>query len=228
HEVLRRHLAPAAQLLADEGFSARICIDTAPVLERYWAVKGGIGFIGRNRQLIVPGMGSYFFLAEIITSAEIEPDTPCALTCGNCGKCVEACPGGALDAPDGFDATSCLSYLTIEHRGELPAATGKGCKSRPIAEALGNRVYGCDECQRVCPHNADPPVTGIAEFRMRPALRGITRAGILDMTQQQFSTIFSHSAVKRAKLAGLQRNAAATTPSPAQSGPEGYEREDVK
>lgn len=223
HEVLRRRLLSVAQLLESEGFTARICVDTAPVLERYWAVKGGIGFIGRNRQLIVPGMGSYVFLAEIITSASIEPDAPCTLTCGDCGRCVSACPGGALEAPGGFDARRCLSYLTIEHRGALPTeapSASRGNRPRTMAEALDRRVYGCDECQRVCPHNARPAITGIEEFRMRPALRHITRAGILAMTQQQFSAVFSHSAVKRTKLAGLQRNAAAISPAPPHEGVE--------
>lgn len=210
HEVLRERLRPLAEMLQAEGFTARICIDTAPIFERYWAVRSGVGFIGRNRQLIVPGMGSYFFLAEIVTSAELEPDEPCTLTCGDCMRCVRACPGGALRADGNFDGRLCLSYLTIEHRGELPMhlrAPGDGNGNRLIADALGNRVYGCDECQSVCPHNVSPPHTGIEEFRLRPSLRNLTRDNILEMTQADFSVTFRHSAVKRAKLAGLQRNA---------------------
>lgn len=210
HEVLRKRLTPVAELLHQDGFTCRICIDSAPVHERYWAAKSGIGFIGRNSQLIVPGMGSYFFLAEIITSAEIAPDAPCLMSCGNCGKCVKACPAGALRADGGFDARRCLSYLTIEYRGALPTHTDTALRDlRPTAEVLGNRVYGCDECQRVCPHNAHPPETGIREFGLRPELRGITCADILAMTPRQFAETFRHSAVKRAKLTGLQRNAAA-------------------
>lgn len=207
HEVLRQRLRPVAQLLEENGYAARICVDSAPVHERYWAQQAGVGFRGRNRLIIVPGMGSYFFLAEIVTDASIEPDEPCTTTCGNCGRCLKACPGGALHASGGFDSRLCLSYLTIEHRGELPATLEWNGMARPLRDALGRRVYGCDECQRVCPHNAAPPVTKIDEFRLRPALRAITRADILAMTQDEFSKIFSHSAVKRAKLAGLQRNA---------------------
>lgn len=204
HEVLRQRLQPIKQLLESEGYSARICVDSAPLMERYWAVRAGVGFIGRNRMLIVPHMGSYFFLAEIITDAPVEPDEPCTLSCGDCGRCTQACPGGALRCTGGFDSRLCLSYLTIEHRGDLPATLSA---SRPLCEALGNRIYGCDECQRVCPHNANPPETAITEFRIRPALRTITREQILAMTPTDFSAIFAHSAVKRTKLAGLQRNA---------------------
>lgn len=208
HEVLRQRLAPIKALLEQEGYAARICIDSAPLLERHWAVQAGVGFIGRNRMLIVPGMGSYFFLATIITDAQVEPDAPCVLSCGDCGRCAAACPGGALRCPGGFDSRFCLSYLTIEHRGELPTIlTAPDGTSRPLQQALGSRVYGCDECQRVCPHNANPPETAIAEFRLRPALRTITREQILAMTQADFSAIFTHSAIKRAKLAGLRRNA---------------------
>lgn len=210
HEVLRRRLQPLAGMLHEEGYEARICIDTAPILERYWAVQCGVGFIGRNHQLIIQGMGSYFFLAEIITSATIEPDEPCTLTCEGCGRCLRGCPGGALRPDGGFDARLCLSYLTIEHRGELPPHIGSGNDRRDTAHALGNRVYGCDECQRVCPHNVNPPLTEIDEFHMRPSLRHITRAEILAMTPEEFAGIFRHSAVKRAKLTGLKRNAKAS------------------
>lgn len=204
HEVLRRQLAPLAARLQSAGYAARICVDSAPMMERYWAQQAGVGFIGRNGMVIVPGMGSWFFLAEIITDAPIAPDAPCTLTCGDCGRCVAACPGGALRADGGFDARRCISYLTIEHRGDLPATDG-ACL--PLREILGNRVYGCDECQLHCPHNANPPATAIAEFRLRPALRSLTHAEILAMTPERFSAIFAHSAVKRAKLAGLRRNA---------------------
>ncbi len=210
HEVLRRRLQPLVAMVEAEGERGRVCVDSAPILERYWAVRAGVGFRGVNGQLIVPGMGSYFFLAEIVTTADVEPDTPCTLKCQGCGRCVRACPGGAIGADGSFDARRCLSYLTIEHRGELPDMIGEGdgAKSRPMAEAMGNRVYGCDECQRVCPHNSDAVQTGIGEFGLRESLRHLTAGDIASMEQGDFSRIFSHSAVKRVKLAGLQRNAA--------------------
>jgi epoxyqueuosine reductase len=204
HEVLRKKLQPIVALLNPE--ECRICVDSAPLRERYWAMKAGVGFIGRNNQLIVPGMGSYFFLAEIVTTAAIEADAPCTESCLQCGRCVSACPGGALCSEQQFDARRCLSYLTIEHRGPLPTAAF--ANDADFAAALGQRVYGCDECQRVCPHNSCPPETIIDEFRLRPALRNITHSDIMEMTQETFSATFSHSAVKRCKLAGLKRNAA--------------------
>lgn len=205
HEVLRSRLQPVAELLDREGCRQRICVDTAPIFERYWARKAGVGFTGRNRLLIVPGRGSYVLLAEILTDVEIAPDEPLEHQCDGCGRCVSACPGGALRAPSGFDARRCLSYLTIEHRGELPAEVG----GRPLGPLMGDCVYGCDVCQQVCPHNVGVPETALREFRMRPALRCLRRADILQMDQPTFSAIFRHSAVKRAKLAGLQRNASA-------------------
>ena len=210
HEVLRMRLQPVVAELEACGERARVCVDSAPLPERYWAVRAGVGFRGVNSQLIVPGMGSYFFLAEIITTADIAPDAPCTGSCLGCGRCVRACPGGAIGADGSFDARRCLSYVTIEHRGELPDTIGGGkddSSARPLSEAMGTRVYGCDECQRVCPHNAAPPETTIVEFRLREPLRHITAADILAMEQNDFSRIFSHSAVKRVKLAGLQRNA---------------------
>ena len=197
HEVLRRRLTPVCELLKERyGTESRICIDTAPLLERYWAMKSGVGFTGLNRQLIIPGAGSYFFLATIVTTAALTYDKPCEDDCGGCGRCVALCPGQAL-SPEGLDARRCESYLTIEYRGALPAN-----------RAATDRVYGCDVCADVCPHNAAPPVTTIPEFLPRPYLLSMTREEISRMTQDQFSTLFRRSAVKRTKLAGLQRNAA--------------------
>jgi len=209
HEVLRRRLRPVLDALAEAGETGRICVDSAPVMERYWAVKAGVGFRGMNSQLIVPGMGSYFFLAEVVMTAVVPPDAPCSRQrCDGCGRCAAACPGGAIGQDGSFDARRCLSYLTIEHRGELPAAIERpGGGSRRLCDAMGGMVYGCDVCQAVCPHNARPPETTVAEFGLRPALRSITCDDILSMTPRQFSAIFSHSAVKRVKLEGLRRNA---------------------
>lgn len=210
HEVLRERLRPMAAHLEALGLKARICIDTAPLRERYWAVKAGVGFIGRNGQLIVGGMGSYFFLASVIFNAAVEPDAPCTDHCLGCGRCIASCPGKALDGNGTCDARRCLSYLTIENRGPLPPHIDfPDGTSRPIAAVMDGRVYGCDECQRVCPHNINPPLTEIAEFRLRPTLANLTPADILALDQLAFSTLFKASAIKRAKLSGLQRNALA-------------------
>lgn len=200
HDVVRRRLEGVAAMMCDRwGGVTRVCVDTAPLRERYWAVKAGVGFVGLNNQLIVPGGGSYFFLGEILTTLEIDADEPCGLSCGDCGACVDACPARALDVVRGpLDARRCLSCLTIELRGDLPEGT-----------CLEGHLYGCDECQRVCPHNAAPAVSTIPEFRPRPEVVAMSAERAATLSQGEFSAIFKGSAVKRAKLAGLQRNARA-------------------
>jgi epoxyqueuosine reductase len=199
HEVVKKRLWQLASYIEQEtGASSRACVDSAPLRERYWAQQAGVGFIGLNNQLIIPGRGSYFFLGVLLTTLELEPDEPCLQQCQQCHACEKACPTGALRCGDTVDARRCLSCLTIEHKGELPEWVG---------DVIGNRVYGCDTCQQCCPHNRDAVPTGIAEFHPSDLLLSLTRRQILDMTQPEFSRIFSHSAVKRTKLAGLQRNA---------------------
>lgn len=199
HEVVRQKLTALAAFIEETtGAATRICVDTAPIREKYWAQKAGIGFVGRNNLLIIPQRGSYFFLGEIVTTLELPPDKPCAIECGACQRCVEACPGGALSA-DGsaVDARRCLSCQLIERRGDLPDW---------VAQAQGNRLYGCDECQRACPHNAHAKPTREPQFAPRQEILNLTADDIAQMDQSQFSRIFAHSAIKRAKLAGLQRN----------------------
>ena len=196
HAVLRRRLAPAVSYLEEQGYRSRICIDSAPLRERYWAVRCGLGFIGLNSQLIVPGLGSYFFLSAIITEAPLPADEPCTGSCGSCGRCVRACPTGAIGPDGSFDARRCLSYLTIEYRGELPPGL-----------PLGSRVYGCDSCQLCCPHNRGASPTPIAEFHPSPAIASLTRDEIASMTRPYFRRIFALTAVRRLRIEGLRRNA---------------------
>lgn len=195
HIVLREKLQKVTDELSAAGFCSRICIDSAPLMERYWAVKAGVGFIGVNSQLIVPGEGSYFFLATIITDADLEPDEPRAGDCGRCGRCVKVCPGGAIGEDGSFDARRCLSYLTIEYRGKLPEGV-----------SLGKNVYGCDSCQICCPHNRGARPTDIEELKPRQEVTSLTRDEIEAMTPSEFNRIFEGSAVKRVRLKGLKRN----------------------
>lgn len=198
HEVLRNRLTTVAQKLADRyGALTRVCVDTAPLLERYWAVKAGVGFIGRNHQLIVPGYGSAVLLGEILTTADIDPDSPCSLGCDGCMECVNRCPGGALLADGTFDACRCLSYLTIEYRGALDDGID-----------LHGRIYGCDACQLCCPHNAlDSHPDTLPELAPRPEVAQLTCADIIAMDHEAYCTTLRHSAIRRAKLQQLQRNA---------------------
>ena len=202
HDVVRGVLEPVARFIeTNYGGTTRICVDTAPVQERYWAVAAGIGFRGRNGLVIVPGLGSYCFLAEILTTVRLTP-TAAGLChrreCDSCGRCVEACPGRAINADGTVSASRCLSYMTIEHRGEF--ADGF---------TTGMRLYGCDACQEACPHNADLQPCRHPEFYLRPQYNTLTPDVIAGMTPQQYATVFRKSAIKRAKLSGLQRNLAA-------------------
>ncbi len=205
HDVLRTRLSNVAETLgaAYPDAQFRVCVDTAPVMERYWAVKAGVGFIGRNAQLIVPGHGSACFLGEIITTIAFTPSQPCAQSCPEgCDRCIRACPGHAIGTDSTVDARRCLSYLTIEHRGPFP----------DDAPPLGRRIYGCDSCQTACPLNADARPTTIPEFMPKESFLSLTDDDIATMTQEDFSTLFSKSAIKRTKLAGLLRNLSALRP----------------
>lgn len=175
----------------------RAFCDSAPVLERYWAVQAGLGWIGRNRQLIVPGRGSYFFIGELLVDIELECDAPfTANHCGSCNKCMENCPTGALCA-DGFDARKCLSYLTIEHRGELP---------ENIGEKMGNYFYGCDRCQTACPHNKFAVPNSTPELQPKPELLQMSAADWQALTKEQYNRLFKKSAVERCGYEQLMRN----------------------
>lgn len=201
HRVMRGRLkALAAFITGETGAACRVTVDSAPMRERYWAVQAGVGFIGVNNTLIVPGRGSFFVLGTVITTLEMEPDAPCTMNCDGCLRCVKACPVGALSA-DGraADARRCLSALTIEnHDATLPP---------DIAAALDGRVAGCDTCQLCCPHNADARPTAVADFEPREAVTRLTRERIAAMTPEEFDTDFAGSPLRRVTLATLRRNA---------------------
>lgn len=197
HKVLRRRLKPVARameaLVPDSR--TRICADTAPLRERYWAIRAGLGGIGLNGQLLVPGAGSKIFLAEILwTAAGDIPEHTGTSPCTGCGACVRACPVAALDGKGGVDARRCLSCITIEYHGELPAGL-----------RLPGRIYGCDICADACPANRTP-APALPEFRLSPALAALDSAALAGMTQQQYDDIFAHSAIRRAPLPQLLRN----------------------
>ena len=178
--------------------AARFFTDSAPILERYWAWKAGLGWIGKNTNLIIPGKGSFFFLGEIVTTLEADQyDTPQKNRCGSCSRCLDACPTGALEGPRHLNARKCLSYLTIENRGEIPAEQ---------ASRLGNRLYGCDTCQEVCPWNRFARPTQIEAFRPKPTLLSLRKEDLKVFSREDYNRIFAKSAVKRAKYEGLIRN----------------------
>ena len=176
--------------------AARFFTDSAPILERYWAWKAGLGWIGKNTNLIISGKGSFFFLGEIVTTLELDYDTPQKNRCGACRRCLDACPTGALERPGHLNANKCISYLTIEHKGDIPSEQ---------ASRLGDRLYGCDTCQEVCPWNRFASPTREAAFSPSPAFLSLKKEDLRCFTRDDYNRIFAGSAVKRAKYEGLIR-----------------------
>lgn len=197
HDVVRQRLERLASYLREVGGgTTRVCVDTAPLRERYWAVQSGVGYIGRNNYLIVPGRGASCVLGEVLWTGAMPADRPCTLQCSGCDACVRACPTGAL-RPDGtIDARSCLSYLTIEHRGDLPDGT-----------LLGTHICGCDECRRACRECDDAEPTAIAEFEPEPRLMALDREALEHLSEEDYREIFRGNSLRRCKLDGIHRNA---------------------
>jgi epoxyqueuosine reductase len=202
HRVMRAGLEKLVELLTREAgpFDAKICVDTAPLLERSYARQAGLGWIGKNTCLIHEPLGSWFFLGEIVTSLEMEPDSPPPDRCGTCTQCIDACPTQAL-VPDNdggwtLDSRRCISYFTIELRGPIPEEHRDG---------IGAHIFGCDICQDVCPWNRRAPVTEERAFRARPlpALETLVK-----LSPVGFNQTLVDSPIARAKQAGFLRNVA--------------------
>ena len=200
HRVLRgRCRRIVAELSrAEPALAARICVDTAPVLERDLAAAAGLGWIGRNGCLIDRRLGSYLVLAEIVTNLALPPDGPARNRCGRCRACVDACPTGAIGEDGLVDSRRCISYLTLEHRRAIPAE---------FAEAIGQRVLGCDVCQEACPFNRRAPA-GDAELCGPTELARTPPAAMLDWTEQDWDRATRATAGRRVKYPMLLRNAA--------------------
>jgi epoxyqueuosine reductase len=197
HRVLEDRLrAACASLRAEHSARFRYYADTGPVLERSWARAAGIGWIGKNACAIDPARGSYFFIGVILTTLEIEPDPPAADHCGSCRLCIDACPTAAIVAPYELDARLCLSYLTIENRGPMPA------EIEPLAADL---IFGCDICQEVCPFNREA-ATGDPALAPRPENAAPALEELAALDEEGFRMRFPRSAVRRAKAAGFLRN----------------------
>lgn len=201
HDIVKSRLHALASRLGITTYRA-FC-DTAPVLERYWAMQAGLGWIGRNHQLIIPHAGSMFFLGELFI--DVEPDrydSPQKPRCGTCHACLDACPTGALGHDGSFCSSKCLSYLTIENRGDIPLEA---------ATKMGDTVYGCDRCQDACPWNRFATPTNDPQLAPKPELLDMTRADWQQLSVERYRTLFKGSAVKRAKYEGLMRNIRAVT-----------------
>jgi epoxyqueuosine reductase len=204
HRVLLKRLRALEECLRAElgDFESRAYVDTGPVVERALATAAGLGWTGKNTCLIHPRLGSFGFLAVLITSLEAQA-APAQLTvpdrCGSCRRCLDACPTGALIAPYQMDATRCISYLTIEHKGPIAAE---------LMEGMGRQVFGCDICQDVCPWNRKAPVSADAELEARAELVNPALGWLAKMDEAEFERTFNGSPVRRAGFMGLRRNVA--------------------
>ncbi|MBI3886881.1 MAG: tRNA epoxyqueuosine(34) reductase QueG [Opitutae bacterium] len=215
HDTIKPGLVAAGRMLEDAcGLGARdyrYYVDTGPVLERGWAARSGLGFLGKNGMLISKRHGNWLFLATILVRAEIEPDAPlrkkelpadgaepAGLLCGKCTRCLDACPTAAITAPGVVDARRCISYQTIENKGVIP---------RGLRAGIGRRIYGCDVCLEVCPWNRFAQAGHKLLLAARGEIGDLSLREILELTPARFAAVFRRTAIKRLKLAGLLRNA---------------------
>ncbi len=199
HKVIKKKLKQFVLELQQEigDFHGRAFVDSAPVLDKAWAKRSGLGWVGKHSNLITKKEGSFFFLCELILDLELEPDTPTTDHCGNCTKCIDACPTQAITEPYVVDGSKCISYYTIELKEAIPAEM-KG--------AWQDWVFGCDICQDVCPWNRHAKPHSTPEFEMKETLQQFSKKDWEDITEDIFDQVFEGSAVKRTKLEGLKRN----------------------
>lgn len=194
-EILHEMLAELVEEIGD--FNFRVFVDSAPVLERAWARKSGLGWVGKNANLITQQQGSFYFLAEIICDLDLAPDHPTTDHCGNCTRCIDACPTDAIVSDKIIDGSKCISYATIELKNEIPDY---------FQDHLNDWMFGCDICQDVCPWNRFSKPHQQRKFEPNDALKSFRKKEWTEITQEVFSEIFKKSPVKRTKYSGLRRN----------------------
>lgn len=199
HHVIKDRLKSVLHEMYEEfgEFHARVFTDSAPVMDKAWAARSGLGWIGKNSNLINKNSGSFFFVAEIITDLEIEPDGPIKDYCGTCTRCIDECPTEAIVEPYVVDGSKCISYFTIELKEAIPTT---------YKDKFENWAFGCDICQDVCPWNRFSTPHRIPEFQPQEKLLKMSKNDWNEITEDVFGELFSKSAVKRTKLSGLKRN----------------------
>lgn len=200
HNVIKDKLKQLLQIINDKigEVGGRAFVDSAPVLDKAWAKKSGLGWVGKNTNLINKQSGSFFFLAELIIDLELEYDIePTADHCGTCTRCIDACPTEAIVGPYIVDGSRCISYLTIELKNEIP---------QEFKGKMDNWIFGCDICQDVCPWNKFSALHNEPSFQPHPELLGLNSKDLEDITEDVFQKVFKNSAVKRTKFNGLKRN----------------------
>lgn len=200
HTVIKDKLSVLIQFLKDNigEINGRAFVDSAPVMDKVWAKKSGLGWIGKNTNLIHPKEGSFFFIAEIIIDLEIEPDSPMKDYCGTCTKCIDSCPTDAIVEPYVVDGSKCISYLTIELKDEIIPNEFKG--------KMDNWMFGCDICQDVCPWNRFSKISTEKRFKAKPLLLELNSTQWAELNEDVFNELFKLSAIKRTKFSGLKRN----------------------
>ena len=199
HFVIKEKLKELFSFIHEEigEVNGRVFVDSAPVMDRAWAEKSGLGWIGKNTNLITQKVGSYFFIAEMILDLDLEYDLPTTDHCGTCTACIDACPTEAIVAPYQLDATKCISYLTIELKDQLPTE---------FQEKMDNWAFGCDVCQDVCPWNRFSKQHNEPLFNSKPEILNYSKKDWEELTSETFNTIFKNSAISRTKYEGLKRN----------------------
>jgi epoxyqueuosine reductase len=193
-----RKLTDFISSIAGDGPQFKICVDSAPLAERALAARAGLGFIGKNHMLINPTLGPQIFLGEVVTTLKLQTDESITSHCSNCNKCIDACPTGALRADGQFDANKCISYLTIEYKGRIPS---------DLAEKIGARLFGCDECVLACPYQQDAPVCKNKKFKFYSDRAKLNLQEVLNFSRELFEAKFVDSPIKRLGLDRLKRNA---------------------
>jgi len=199
HGIIKKKLKLLLQFINElvTPVNGRAFVDSAPVLDRAWASRSGLGWIGKNTMLISPEIGSFIFIGTLIVDIPLHYDRPIHDFCGDCNRCIRACPTGALVKPRVLDSRKCISFLTIENKGDI---------SPDFRNSFENRVFGCDICQDVCPWNRKAKPHTVEEFKPVPNLLEMTKQQWYELDETQYNELFASSAVKRAKYAGLRRN----------------------
>jgi epoxyqueuosine reductase len=197
HDVIAAKLDEIDNFLRAFGGRQKCYVDTGPILERDHAARAGIGWHGKSTMLINERLGTWFFLAEILTTLELSPDPAARDRCGKCERCINACPTGAITAPHRLDARRCISYLTIELKGSIPLE---------FRSLIGNRIFGCDDCLDACPWNRFAKVSRESAFTAQKSTMGIALRDYLNLSDAQFRNLFRNSPIKRIKRRGFLRN----------------------
>ena len=199
HKVLKKKLKKLFNNMKEKigNIEGRVFVDSAPVHERAWAKLSGLGWIGKNSLLINKDVGSYFFIAEIICDLELEYDVPVSDRCGNCTRCIDACPTNAITQAQVIDSNKCISYLTIENKDSIP---------KELKNEMNQSIFGCDICQDICPWNRFSTPHDEKEFLPNQKLKKLRKKDWIELTEETFNRIFEGSAIKRAKYKGLKKN----------------------